>query len=485
MTPLKPHVFDVNRIDVSEYTGLTSDSRMVKPGMIFAALPGTLADGRSYIESALERGAGAILSTPNVSDFLRSDLTVPYFADDNPRRLYAELAAKFYPHQPETLVAMTGTNGKSSTVEFLRQIWVHAGLNAACFGTLGIQSPRGYRSLTHTTPDALALHMTLSELHAEGVTHVAMEASSHGLDQARLDAVKIAVSGFSNLTQDHFDYHTDAEDYFAAKTRLFTELTPKDAPVVINVNDAYGQRLAQTCTDLGQKVIHVGWSGEDVRIDEVMPMASSQKIDLIIEGQRHKIELPLAGEFQVLNAVAAFALARETGVSEAKALEALGHLHGVAGRLERAGQTAEGAPIFVDFAHTEDGLDKLLRSVRPHTLGQLVIVFGCGGDRDPNKRKKMGRIAAKLADKVIVTDDNPRTEDAATIRKAVLMGCPDAIEIGDRAKAIQAGIEQLGPQDCLVIAGKGHEQGQIVGTKVIPFSDVEQVQTALKALYNV
>jgi len=474
------NIFDANSIDISKYTGLTSDSRAVKPGMIFAALPGTLADGRDYIEQALEKGAGAILSTPNLPD-----LPVPYFADDNPRRLYAELAARFHVGHPKTIVAMTGTNGKSSTVEFLRQIWAYAGLNAACFGTLGIQSSQGYRPLTHTTPDAMALHATLSELTREGVTHVAMEASSHGLDQARLDAVTVSVSGFSNLTQDHFDYHSDADDYFAAKARLFTELTPKSAPVIINVNDEYGQRLSKICEGLGQKVVRVGWSGEDVRIDEVMPRASSQMIDLVVSGTRHKIELPLAGEFQVLNAVAAFALARETGVSEVKALEALAHLHGVAGRLERAGQTQDGAPIFVDFAHTEDGLDKLLRSVRPHTLGKIVIVFGCGGDRDPDKRAKMGRIAAKLADSVIVTDDNPRTENATKIRKAVLVGCPNALEIGDRAKAIRVGIEQLGPQDCLVIAGKGHEQGQIVGTKVIPFCDVTQARQALKELGHV
>lgn len=472
--------FDVAALNVSEFTGLTSDSRAVKPGMIFAALPGTIADGRDYIEQALEKGASAILSTHGLPK-----LPVPYFASDNPRKLYAQFAKRFFAGQPETLVAMTGTNGKSSTVEFLRQIWAYAGLKAACFGTLGIQSPKGYRPLTHTTPDAVALHATLSELEKEGVTHVAMEASSHGLDQARLDGVEITASGFSNLTQDHFDYHTDAEDYFAAKTRLFTELTPKNAPVIINVNDAYGQRVAKMCEDRGQNVIRVGWSGEDVRIDEVMPRASSQLIDLVLSGKRHKIVLPLAGEFQVLNAVAAFALARETGVSENKALEALAHLQGVAGRLERAGQTKDGAPIFVDFAHTEDGLDKLLRSVRPHTLGNIIIVFGCGGDRDPDKRPKMGRIAAKLADRVIVTDDNPRTEKAAKIRTAVLTGCPDALEIGDRANAIRAGIEQLGPKDCLVIAGKGHEQGQIVGTKVIPFCDVTQARKALKELGHV
>ena len=458
----------------AKVTGLTCDSRAVEPGFVFAALPGTVTDGRKYIESALKNGASAILSTKGL------ELPVSYVGSDEPRLDYAKMAAALYAGQPETLVAMTGTNGKSSTVEFLRQIWAYAGRQAACFGTLGVQAPKGYRSLTHTTPDAVALHKTLSELTDEGVTHAAMEASSHGLDQYRLDAVKVTASGFTNLTQDHFDYHADAEDYFMAKARLFTELTPKGAPVVINTNDEYGQRLVGMCAARGQEVMQVGWTGQDIRIDEVMPRASSQIVTLVIRAERHKIELPLAGEFQVLNAVSALGLALVTGVEKDVALKALENLYGVAGRMERAGQTKDGAPIFVDFAHTEDGLDKLLRSVRPHTMGKIIVAFGCGGDRDPDKRAKMGKVAAKLADDVIVTDDNPRTEDAATIRKAVLAGCPDAIEIGDRASAIREGIQRLGPQDCLVIAGKGHEQGQIVGDKVIPFSDVEQVKLALK-----
>lgn len=463
----------------AEVTGLTCDSREVKPGYVFAALPGTVTDGRKFIEGALEKGASAVLSTGEL------DLPVPYLASDEPRLNYAIMAAKLYAGQPKTLVAMTGTNGKSSTVEFLRQIWAYAGHQAACFGTLGVQAPNGYRPLTHTTPDAVALHKTLSELTHEGVTHAAMEASSHGLDQYRLDAVKVTASGFTNLTQDHFDYHTDAEDYFMAKARLFTELTPVGAPVVINTNDEYGQRLVKMCEERGQKVMQVGWSGQDIRIDEVMPRAASQMVTLVANGQRHKIELPLAGEFQVLNAISALGLALVTGVEMEPALKALENLHGVAGRMERAGQTKEGAPIFVDFAHTEDGLDKLLRSVRPHTVGKIIVAFGCGGDRDPDKRPKMGKVAAKLADEVIVTDDNPRTEEAGSIRKAVLAGCPEATEIGDRAAAIREGINRLGPQDCLVIAGKGHEQGQIIGTEVIPFSDVEQVKLALKELGHV
>ena len=459
--------------------GLTCDSREVRPGFVFAALPGTVTDGRKYIESALEKGANAVLSTEGL------ELPVPYLSSQEPRLDYAKMAARLHAGQPETLVAMTGTNGKSSTVEFLRQIWAYAGKQAACFGTLGVQAPGGYRPLTHTTPDAVALHATLSGLTDEDVTHAAMEASSHGLDQYRLDAVKVTASGFTNLTQDHFDYHSDVEDYFLAKARLFTELTPVGAPVVINTNDEYGQRLVQMCQERGQKVMQVGWSGQDIRIDEVMPRAASQIVTLVVKGERHKIELPLAGEFQVLNAISALGLAMVTGVTKEVALKALENLQGVAGRMERAGQTKDGAPIFVDFAHTEDGLDKLLRSVRPHTMGKIILAFGCGGDRDPDKRPKMGKVAAKLADDVIVTDDNPRTEEAALVRKAVLLGCPDAAEIGDRAAAIREGIRRLGPQDCLVIAGKGHEQGQIVGTEVIPFSDVKQVKLALKELGHV
>lgn len=458
--------------DDTSVIGMSADSRRVKPGMVFAALPGTAMDGRDFIPQAIANGAVAILSVEGV------EADVPVISVAKPRLAYAKAAAKLYPGQPKTLVAMTGTNGKSSTVDFLRQIWAYAGFNSACFGTLGVTSSSGYKPMSHTTPDALALHETLSNLAAEGVTHAAMEASSHGLKQYRMDGVSVTASGFSNLTQDHFDYHPSVQDYFTAKARLFIDLTPRGAPVVINTNDKFGQHLVEVCQSLGQDVSQVGWTGEDIRIDEVMPHSAGQKLTLIVNGARHQVDLPLAGEFQVLNAVAALGLAIKTGVDEATAVEALGHLKGVAGRLELAG-VKNGAPVYIDFAHTEDGLDKLLRSVRPHTVGEIVIVFGCGGDRDPDKRAKMGAVAAKLADQVIVTDDNPRTEDAASIRSAVLKGCPEATEIGDRAKAIEEGIRRLGPKDCLVIAGKGHEQGQIVGKTVIPFSDVDVARGCL------
>lgn len=470
IAPLKHSGPDVDIV------ALSCDSRTVGPGTLFAALPGTVADGRDYIEAALENGAAAILSTPDLP------IDLPYVGHENPRLVYSQLARKLYPGQPETLVAMTGTNGKSSTVEFLRQIWMHAGFRSACFGTLGVRYDNEYMPLSHTTPDALVLHETLSKLKALGITHVGMEASSHGLKQFRLDGVSITASGFSNLTQDHFDYHPDVDDYFGAKARLFTELTPNDAAVIVNVNDEYGQKLAKLCESRGQKVIRAGWAGDDIRIEDIMPKAASQIVNLIVEGKRHKVEIPLVGEFQILNAVAALGLALETGVDIETGIMALGKLTGVAGRLEMAGRTKTGAPVLVDFAHTEDGLDKLLRSIRPHTMGRLVVVFGCGGDRDPNKRAKMGAMAAKLADHVIVTDDNPRSEDPAAIRRAVMLGCPAAEEFGDRASAIRHGIALLGPKDCLVIAGKGHEQGQIVGDKIIPFSDTLEAQKVLKVL---
>lgn len=455
-------------------TGLSCDSRQVKPGHVFAALPGTVMDGRDFIGQAIANGAVAILSTMDA----QTD-GVPLIGSHEPRLDYARLVKRLYPGQPATVVAVTGTNGKSSTVEFLRQIWAHAGHASACFGTLGVRSPDGLQPMSHTTPDALALHQTLHDLHARGVTHAAMEASSHGLDQRRMDEVALSAAGFTNLTQDHYDYHETPEAYFDAKARLFTELLPNRSPVVIMVDDQAGRDLFATCETAGFYGRSIGWSGRDIRIAELMPRAASQTVTLIIDGERSVVEIPLAAEFQALNAVTALGLALSTGVPKAVALSALETLSGVAGRLEMAGRKANGAPIFIDFAHTEDGLSKLLRSVRPHVEGQLRVVFGCGGDRDPDKRAKMGAMAARHADDAIVTDDNPRSEVPAAIRAAVMQGCPDATEIGDRRAAIAEGIARLEAGDCLVVAGKGHEQGQIVGDTVIPFNDVTVVQDLL------
>ncbi|WP_371398584.1 UDP-N-acetylmuramoyl-L-alanyl-D-glutamate--2,6-diaminopimelate ligase [Algimonas porphyrae] len=455
-------------------TGLSCDSRQVKPGHVFAALPGTAMDGRDFIPDAVAKGAIAILSTPDANS-----MGLPLIRSNQPRLDYARFAKRLYPDQPETVVAVTGTNGKSSTVEFLRQIWQHAGHASACFGTLGVKTRDGLLPMSHTTPDALALHKTLNTLHADGITHAAMEASSHGLDQRRMDEVAIRAAGFTNLTQDHYDYHGTPEAYYDAKARLFTDLVPTTSPVVIMADDAAGRTLTKSCEAMGLTVWSVGWSGRDIRIDEIMPRAASQRLSLIVNDCRHVVELPLAAEFQALNAVMALGLALATGVDTDVALAALSKLSGVAGRLEMAGHTADGAPVFVDFAHTEDGLAKLLKSVRPHVEGQLRIVFGCGGDRDPDKRPKMGQTACKYADDVIVTDDNPRSEDPQAIRAAVLSGCARADEIGDRRAAIAEAIRRLEPGDCLVVAGKGHEQGQIVGDTVVPFNDVAVVQDLL------
>lgn len=460
-------------------TGLTSDSRQVKPGMIFAAVPGTQFDGRDYIPQAIKNGACAILSIPGLPK-----VSVPVMADENIRLAYSRLAKRLYPQQPKCLAAVTGTNGKSSTVEFLRQIWAADNKAAASLGTLGITAPGGYRSLSHTTPDAVALHQNLAELAAQGVTHLSMEASSHGLKQHRLDGVELAATGFTNLTQDHFDYHPNMDDYFTAKARLFMALAGAETPAVINVNDVYGQRLLGMCKARGQSVLSVGWTGADIHINEIMPKASGQKIELNVLGERVGLTVPLAGEFQVLNVVQALGLALVTGVDVKTAIAALPNLTGVPGRMQRAGMTPDGAPVFVDFAHSEDGLEKLLRGLRPHVAGRIIIVFGCGGDRDADKRAKMGRVAAKLADDVIVTDDNPRSEDAASIRAAVMSGCPHASEIGDRMDAIVEGVSRLGPEDCLVIAGKGHENGQIIKGEVTPFNDVQAAQRALKEVYH-
>jgi len=463
-----------------EILGLTADSRAVKPGYLFAALKGVASDGRDYIPQALAAGASALLSESGLGD-----QSVPVVEDEEPRRRLAEIAARFTPRQPDVVVAVTGTNGKSSTVDFLRQIWMSAGIKGASLGTLGVTTPTGYRPLHHTTPDPIAIHHTLDAIAEEGVSHVALEASSHGLAQYRLDAVNIAVVGFTNLTQDHLDYHADFEDYFAAKMRLFRNLAQPGASAIINSDGDWGARVVALARELGLDVRTFGWSGEQFKLLEVWPRAAGQRLDFEFAGQRMQLELPLVGEFQALNALGAAGLALASGVSADAVFDALGKLEGVPGRMQLAGKTPGGSPVFVDFAHTPDGLDKLLRALRPHTKGRIVVVFGAGGDRDPGKRPLMGATAAKLADAVIVTDDNPRSEQPETIRAQVLKGCPDATEIGDRAAAIRAGVALLQPGDALVIAGRGHETDQIFRDRVVPFDDVEVAHAAIGELANV
>ncbi|MEO1641842.1 MAG: UDP-N-acetylmuramoyl-L-alanyl-D-glutamate--2,6-diaminopimelate ligase [Pseudomonadota bacterium] len=464
-----------NGLSATEVKGLTADSRKVAPGFVFAALKGVVADGRTYIPQAIEAGAIAVLGEdlPAIEGAAAIDVS-------NARLALAEASARFYPVQPKTIIGITGTNGKSSTVDFLRQIWNSAGLQAASMGTLGAIGPKGSIDLGHTTPDPVAIHETLEALAKDGVTHVAMEASSHGLAQYRLDAVKLTSVAFTNLTQDHLDYHRTMEEYRAAKLRLFGDLAPKGCAAVVNADSDERKAFEAEAKAHGLNVISVGWRGSDLKIEELMPKATGQRLFLDWRGEKAAVDLPLIGEFQALNALTAAGLALGEGLGLQAVCEGLAALKPVKGRLEYVGETEGGAGVFVDYAHTPAGLDVLIRAARPHTAGRLVVVFGCGGDRDKGKRPQMGAIAAKHADLVIVTDDNPRTENAATIRSEVLAAVPEGREIGDRGEAIRTAISELRKGDTLLIAGKGHETGQIIGDKVIPFSDQETAMSALK-----
>ena len=460
-------------------TGLTADSRKVEPGFVFAALQGVVADGRAFIPKALAAGGVAVIG------YDLPDMDAVAIEVAEPRLALALAAKRFYPAQPELTVAITGTNGKSSTVDFLRQIWCTAGCQAASMGTLGAIGPSGHIDLGHTTPDPVAIHATLSKLAGEGVTHAAMEASSHGLAQYRLDGVTLGAVAFTNLTQDHLDYHHDMDTYRAAKMRLFAELAPRGVPAVVNADSDQRAAFEEAAKVAGLNVVSVGWRGEDLKIEELMPRATGQRLFISWRGEKAAIDLPLIGEFQALNALTAAVLALVTGTPLQAVADGMAKLEPVKGRLEFVGQTAEGAGVFVDYAHTPAGLDVLIRAARPHTAGRLVVVFGCGGDRDTGKRPLMGAVAAKHADVVIVTDDNPRSEDAASIRAQIMTAVPSGTEIGDRDEAIVRAVADLRKGDTLLIAGKGHETGQIIGDKVIPFSDQDTALAALKEVANV
>jgi UDP-N-acetylmuramoyl-L-alanyl-D-glutamate--2,6-diaminopimelate ligase len=460
-------------------SGVTADSRQVKPGMIFVGVPGTRANGSAYAAQAAQAGASAIV----VGREARLDsLDAPIFAVDDPRRTLALLASRFHGRQPETMVAVTGTSGKTSVASFTRQIWMHAGFAAASIGTTGVTAPgrEDYGSLT--TPDPVALHQLLAELADEGVTHAAMEASSHGLDQRRLDGVRLAAAGFTNLGRDHMDYHPTVEDYLAAKLRLFDTLLPKGAPAVIFADDRYSPPAIDAVHRAGLDLRTVGRHGDFLTLKRVEHERHRQRAEILHQGHLYEVDLPLAGEFQISNALVAAGLALSTGVTADKAMQALEHLKGASGRLELVGTTAAGAPAYVDYAHKPDALENVLSAVRPFTTGRVIVVFGCGGDRDRGKRPIMGEIATRLADKVIVTDDNPRSEVPAEIRSAILAAAPGAVEIGDRRTAIREGVAMLGAGDTLVVAGKGHEEGQTIGNETHPFSDHAEVRAALAEL---
>ncbi len=464
-------------VSAAEVTGVTSDSRKVAPGMVFVAVAGSKADGASYAADAAKRGAAAIVAAKSAS--VSSDGT-PVLLVDDPRLALARLAAMIFPRQPETMVAVTGSSGKTSVASFTRQIWEQVGDAAASIGTTGVVAPgrNDYGSLT--TPDPVELHKLLTELADAGVTHAAMEASSHGLDQRRLDGVKLAAGGFTNLGRDHMDYHPTVEDYHRAKLRLFDTLLPKGAPAVIFADDRWSKPTIDAAGAAGLDVLTVGRHGDFLALKRVEHERFRQRAEIAAGGEVHEVDLPLAGDFQIYNALVAAGLAAATGTPVGKALAALEHLKGAPGRLDLAGTTKDGAPVYVDYAHKPEALENVLASVRPFTTGRVVVVFGCGGDRDKGKRPIMGEIATRLADLVIVTDDNPRSEEPATIRKEILAAAPGAIEIGHRHKAIGEAVAALHAGDTLIVAGKGHEEGQTIGGQTFPFSDHEEVRKALR-----
>ncbi|PBB90523.1 UDP-N-acetylmuramoyl-L-alanyl-D-glutamate--2,6-diaminopimelate ligase [Mesorhizobium sp. WSM3864] len=460
-----------------EVTGLSSDSRQVRPGVVFFALAGSKADGSTYAADAAGRGAAAIVAAKGNTI---SGLSIPVLAVDDPRLALALSAARFFGKQPRTMVAVTGTSGKTSVAAFTRQIWEQAGFAAASIGTTGVVAPGRNEYGSLTTPDPVALHQLLKDLAEAGVTHASMEASSHGLDQRRLDGVKLAAGGFTNLGRDHMDYHPTVEDYHRAKLRLFDALLPKGAPAVIFADDPWSQPTVHAARAAGLNVLTVGRHGEFLTLKRVEHERRRQRAEVEADGVLHEIDLPLAGDFQIANALVSAGLAISTGTSVDKALAALEKLKGAPGRLDLVGTTAAGAPVYVDYAHKPDALENVLTSVRPFTTGRVVVVFGCGGDRDRGKRPIMGEIATRLADVVIVTDDNPRTEIPETIRAAILAAAPGAIEIGDRRKAIHEAVAMLHAGDTLIVAGKGHEEGQTIGTETFHFSDHEEVREALQ-----
>jgi UDP-N-acetylmuramoyl-L-alanyl-D-glutamate--2,6-diaminopimelate ligase len=456
--------------------GISADSRAIKPGDLFVAMAGAKEDGLRFVDQALASGAAAVMAERAPASALPAGIAFIKVA--NARRALALAAAKLFPRQPQTIAAVTGTSGKTSVAAFTRQIWTALGVRAASVGTVGLISPTRevYGSLT--TPDPVALHRSLAALADEGVTHLAMEASSHGLDQHRLDGVRVAAGGFTNLSRDHLDYHPTLEAYLAAKLRLFTELIPPGGAAVIAADHEPAEAVAAAAGRRGLRLITVGRRGSGIRLLDTDIDGFAQVLRLTHAGRPYRVRLPLPGAFQVENALVAAGLAIATGSEPAATFAALAQLKGAKGRLEQVGES-NGAPIFVDYAHKPDAMAKALEALRPYASARLIVVFGCGGDRDIGKRPMMGAIAARLADQVVVTDDNPRTEDPATIRAAILQSAPGAIEIGDRREAIHASIADLRHGDVLLIAGKGHETGQIVGKQVLPFSDHKEVAAAL------
>jgi UDP-N-acetylmuramoyl-L-alanyl-D-glutamate--2,6-diaminopimelate ligase len=448
-------------------TGFAIDHRKVAPGTIFGAFEGATVNGEDFIPAAIAAGAIAVVARPEA--VVQGALHIP---DRNPRERFARLAAAFFAPFPETAVAVTGTNGKTSTVELTRQLWRMQGHHAASIGTLGVTTADDRVSTGLTTPDIVTFLSNVAGLAREGVTHLAFEASSHGLSQYRTEGVPVRAAAFTNLSRDHLDYHGDMATYFTAKLRLFSEVLDPDGTAVVWVDDPYSDRVIDLVRMRGNRLLTVGQHGETLRLVGRDPTLLGQALTIEAEGATHKVNLPLIGAYQAANALTAAGLVLATGGDLKATLAGLSRLQPVRGRLERAVITRSGAPVYVDYAHTPDAIEAAIAALKPHAAGRLIVVVGAGGDRDTGKRKPMGAAAAAGADVVIVTDDNPRGEDPARIRAQVLEGAPGAREIGGRRDAIAAAIAEAGPEDIVLLAGKGHEQGQIVGDLVLPFDDV-------------
>ncbi len=453
--------------ETATVTGFAIDHRKVAPGTVFGAFRGARVNGEDYIADAVRSGAVAVVACPEA----RVEGAV-HLADDNPRERFARLAAQFFAPFPETAVAVTGTNGKTSTVEMTRQLWRMAGHHAASIGTLGVTTADERTTTGLTTPDVVTFLSNVAGLAREGVTHLAFEASSHGLTQYRTEGLPVAAAAFTNLGRDHLDYHGDMGAYLTAKLRLFAEVLAPDGAAVVWTDDAEAGRVIDLARCRGNRLVTVGARGATLRLVGRDPTLLGQGLEIEAGGLTHRVNLPLIGAYQAANALVAAGLVIATGGDTAETLRALARLQPVRGRLERATIARSGAPVYVDYAHTPDALEAAIAALKPHAGGRLIVVFGAGGDRDPGKRATMGQVAVNQADLAIVTDDNPRTEDPAALRRAILDGAPGAREIGDRREAIGAAIATAGAKDIVLIAGKGHEQGQIVGDMVLPFDDV-------------
>lgn len=468
-------------------TGLTADSRKVQPGYLFAAIPGLALDGRNFISDAIKKGAAAILTTPDVtadSPLLgpKGKSAVTLVHDANPRRRLAKMAAAYFSPQPEVMVAVTGTNGKTSVANFARQLWQAIGNEAGAIGTLGVRAEGFDTDHGLTTPDPVDLHSLLGAMKQAGIDHVAMEASSHGLDQYRLDGARFSAAAFTNLSRDHLDYHHNMDAYRASKMRLFEELLAPGGVAVVNSASAEHDRIANIAGERKQRLYSYGLRNGQIRCVKMEPRANGFDLEIDVFGERLAIDFPLPGAFQVENALAALGLVLATGSDLRHAAPNLARLTGVRGRMERAAVLPNGAAVYVDYSHTPDSIVTVLKALRSHVGNRLHIVFGCGGDRDPGKRILMGRAAAQYADQVTVTDDNPRSEDPAEIRIQAMEGCPEAANIGDRREAIFAAMRALEPGDVLCVAGKGHEQGQTIAGRTVPFDDVSVVRECAKEL---